>query len=369
MRPAAFLVAAIACASPAAAQVTSVKATATVTRTFKPDVSGAPIVQTVSGPTLAGNDDGGAFGSGSSFQSTSRVDPDAIYFKNANAAAGELVTVDSYTVVDIGFRNDGTTAVRPTLESTILPAGVGLYVGPNCLADVASCGPGTTMPQSRPFDYFGPAVAGSNEIAGASFDFRIRSGSTVLYELTGSLGYVLDPNTGMKSLVTDLDAAAKALLGFDKVSPEGSATEFGYQWQATPITVLFPDGFLLDPGAESSLTYETRVVSYSFATCTTLLTGVCLNSYSAFGDPIGKGSSQPSFAPNMLRAAVSADESANALSFDEFRFGIPTFQNGTLTFQPILGNAAVPEPTAWSMLIVGFGVVGGALRRRRPAIA
>jgi hypothetical protein len=29
--------------------------------------------------------------------------------------------------------------------------------------------------------------------------------------------------------------------------------------------------------------------------------------------------------------------------------------------------SAVPEPATWAMMIVGFGVAGGALRRRRLA--
>ena len=184
---AALLLTALA-ASAAQAQVTSVTATATITRTFRPDVSGVPIVLVTSGTTLGGDDGSDGFGSGASFQSTSRVDPDAVYFKNANAAAGAVVTVDSYTIVDIGFRNNGTTAVAPKLESTILPAGMGLYVGPNCLNGVAGCGPdspGAGLP--KPFGYFGPSVSGDNRIAGASFDFLVRSGTTVLYELKGSL--------------------------------------------------------------------------------------------------------------------------------------------------------------------------------------
>lgn len=31
--------------------------------------------------------------------------------------------------------------------------------------------------------------------------------------------------------------------------------------------------------------------------------------------------------------------------------------------------AAVPEPAAWAMMIVGFGLAGGAMRRRRSAVA
>ena len=33
------------------------------------------------------------------------------------------------------------------------------------------------------------------------------------------------------------------------------------------------------------------------------------------------------------------------------------------------GNAAIPEPASWAMLIAGFGLVGAAMRRRKVAIA
>ncbi len=36
---------------------------------------------------------------------------------------------------------------------------------------------------------------------------------------------------------------------------------------------------------------------------------------------------------------------------------------------PVGGPAAVPEPASWAMLIVGFGIIGLATRRRAPAIA
>ena len=35
----------------------------------------------------------------------------------------------------------------------------------------------------------------------------------------------------------------------------------------------------------------------------------------------------------------------------------------------IRGNLAVPEPASWAMMVVGFGLVGGAVRRRSAAFA
>jgi PEP-CTERM motif len=62
--------------------------------------------------------------------------------------------------------------------------------------------------------------------------------------------------------------------------------------------------------------------------------------------------------------------SANAPTFltGSFTLNNPFFGNGTLTISPIA--SAVPEPTTWAMMIVGFGLVGGAMRfRRRDADA
>ena len=64
-----------------------------------------------------------------------------------------------------------------------------------------------------------------------------------------------------------------------------------------------------------------------------------------------------------------------------FRQGDPLI-NGTLTGLPLqavgVGNlqlniinigGAVPEPSSWAMLIIGFGLVGATLRRRRGLVA
>lgn len=42
----------------------------------------------------------------------------------------------------------------------------------------------------------------------------------------------------------------------------------------------------------------------------------------------------------------------------------------TLSDSPITPPGGVPEPATWAMMIVGFGMIGGAVRRRRlPALA
>jgi PEP-CTERM motif len=53
---------------------------------------------------------------------------------------------------------------------------------------------------------------------------------------------------------------------------------------------------------------------------------------------------------------------------------VPGFENYTLQFSPGIGNrplvvAAVPEPTTWAMMIIGFGAAGSMLRRSKAVIA
>ncbi len=60
---------------------------------------------------------------------------------------------------------------------------------------------------------------------------------------------------------------------------------------------------------------------------------------------------------------------------ESFRFG----QNGAFTGEARSGvqaiasvaaaNGAVPEPATWAMMIVGFGAIGGTLRRRQNVAA
>lgn len=41
----------------------------------------------------------------------------------------------------------------------------------------------------------------------------------------------------------------------------------------------------------------------------------------------------------------------------------------SIGFQLLTGVAAVPEPASWALMIVGFGMVGGAMRRRKPSVS
>jgi hypothetical protein len=41
-----------------------------------------------------------------------------------------------------------------------------------------------------------------------------------------------------------------------------------------------------------------------------------------------------------------------------------------LNFEAVIGvNGAVPEPASWALMIAGFGLVGSAMRRRKPSVS
>lgn len=49
--------------------------------------------------------------------------------------------------------------------------------------------------------------------------------------------------------------------------------------------------------------------------------------------------------------------------------GASTGNPGGFTVSFTGATAAVPEPSSWAMFIGGFGLVGGAMRRRRTAVS
>lgn len=306
-------------------------------------------------PNMSGAFDDG-HGSYGTFATVSEFAVDHIEFKNGNVSGGLYSQATTSTTIDITFKNDGTLAVVPQLQSTILPAGFGMYLADTggCGSDISTCGQSLS---GATLDSLVPSQSSpDSRYAGASFSFSILSDGQEIYSLSGGMTLDYDPGTGMV-LTPDYDAAAGFLLNFTEIG-DGS-TSFGVAWDATPILVALGDiGDLLDPGESRTLTYKTTVSTYTQTGCQD---EVCLIAYSAFGDPVGRGggvASRVAFAPDDF--SILADDGISGVAIQPFAFGFPNFRNGIITYE-----LAVPEPASWLMMIMGMGALGAVLRGRR----
>lgn len=373
-------------ATPAAAQVTGVITHTEADLQFRTPAGGGTFFDPVSGNIIEGSFGSQTFGSGGSFASTSIASTDYIYFKNGNAGTGAQTSAISKTLVDITFKNDGSETVVPTLQSQIVPAGFGIFVGPgNCPNDPSLCNPDDPLTGSPPrtfdsFNYAGPLVPGQTEyvLASASFEFRIYANDFVAYELTGDLSLVLDTVTGIRSVRENIFDAQSSLTGFTRESEVGSQDFIGFQWDTTDILVNFAPGTTLAPGESATLTYETIVQSTTRSNCFGGSAPGCLISYSSFGDPISRGGGGGGSTMGTMMASASDtfgfDAGSNSIGtdpdgilFGQFAFLMPQFKNGTLTY--VLDPTTVPEPDSWALMIGGFGLVGASMRRRRRLVA
>jgi hypothetical protein len=317
------------------------------------------VVPITAEPNMSGafSDGHGSYGT---FATVSELAVDHIEFKNGNVSGGLYSQATTSTTIDITFVNDGLSAVLPQLQSTILPAGFGMYIADigACGADVSSCGQslsgatlaGLVPSQSSP----------DTRYAGASFNFSILSDGQEVYSLSGGMTLDYDPLTGM-SLTPDYDTASGVLANFTEIGD--GLSSFGVAWDPTSIMVALGDiNNLLAPGESRTLTYRTTVSSYTQTACEEG-GSVCLVAYSAFGDPVGRGGGGSSFARALPSefALLAEDTGIAGVDIQPFSFGLPTFRNGVLTFELL----AVPEPSTWLMMIMGMGALGAALRRRR----
>jgi hypothetical protein len=292
---------------------------------------------------------------GTSYNSFVSVGDTAITFESANAGSNANTT--SFSSVSFDVTNN--TGKAATFASTITAAGLGFYLADTSGGCLYSC------PQATSHTFSELLNGGSG--ASVGFNFSVTqttdSGSAVLYSLTGSLGINSD---GLFDDLGNADVPGPRTLlskfgdatGNDFTGDIGLASGVGYVWNATGIS------FDIGSAVSQTLTYRTSVFSNSGASCIGA-TKICLIAYSGFGDPVGRGGDVTAFASLANFASFADVPSLNGPNglITGINFSPTTIDTPTVTFQ------GVPEPATWMTLILGFGLLGGTLRRRRTVAA
>jgi hypothetical protein len=297
---------------------------------------------------------------GSSFATSVSNNPDArtISFEAGNAAIGQPVISTSSASVSFRLTNDTENVVAPTLASTITAAGLGLY-----MADVGTCN-FNSCAQTTSGDTFAnlagiPGAAGP--IAKVGFNFTVTANGDSVFDFNGSETISINPTTG-RAEVSDLTTNIPNFLqGFEKLEPGPAGSALGFVWDATDITVNLPS---LEALSGENIVYTSTVSTMSLAGCATNNPAVCLVGYSSFGDPIGRGGGVSG--TNARLGGLSLDDNPfgppiTGVTFGSASFAYPVFNPDT----GVVTLGGIPEPKTWMSLILGFGLVGATLRRRR----
>jgi hypothetical protein len=286
---------------------------------------------------------------------------------------GSYIQMYSESGVNIGIANGAGLS----LHSTITPAGFGFYVAdvtdnPGCVL-TSSCAEVSPL-SSIGLHSFGAGLDSGTVFAEVGFDFFVTDFggcvefaclSQTLYSVTGRLSLT----AGGILIDSDLTDAMAKLNEFQLVTPERTGDEIyhslGYGWLETE----FNSTLSLLGSTNQLVQYYTDVYSYSSAPC---LEGTgdeagrtfCLVAYSGFGDPIGAGDVfADALAFGLGDVGVfnhDAEHPINGLSFSAFTIDTPLISGNTL----VVGGT-VPEPATWLTMILGFGLLGSVLRRRR----
>jgi len=279
------------------------------------------------------------YGSASRFDSASDLDGDTILFMNGNASLGYDSYSVSRTVIDVSFENTSDEAVRPTLQSQVLQAGMGIYLSDCDAENLLNCD--SITDPSFGFQDLNDSFTGRGTVF-TEFNFSVVAGDQVLYSISG--GFRLDIINGQDNVFTqDFSQVDGVLTNFRQSSEVGSQNQLTFDWDVTDFEVLFPVD--LGSGETGTVRYITEVITGATG-CES--SNPCPIAYGAFGDPIGRGGLSPP-RPSVERSVPVLLELE--ASFDNEVLRIATVDSGIV---PAPMPVPVPAPIALFLLSIAY---------------
>lgn len=187
--------------------------------------------------------------------------------------------------------------------------------------------------------------------------------------LFAAIAFASPAHAGWTGLLVSGSFATNQTLLTQFVSPQvvGPATEFSGTMrdafnQNWTISVDVADDYFsvsfLTPGNANGNVRSSALMSISLSGLTNAAS-LALQSYNCTPSGGFPCTTMTPLGPNVT--SLNATNTTATVTFDTmrtsevYRFGV--------------NAAAVPEPAAWALMMVGFGVLGAALRRRAPAFA
>jgi|GEM_PF-2090588 len=316
-------------------------------------------------------------GFGGSTETKVKVTPTYASFESGVAVSGPQASAESNSGLNVKIVNTGEEAISlNSVGSTIIPAGLGFYMQDRTSGDPKGGNIFTGFGQDDASSFaslFTEDLAGTTfATAGFTFDIfgddYLIGGESVneeaypLYSLSGELTLSFDAN-GNVVVGGSVNAADFYSDNFEDVGLflNGFDTQFNndfalaYNWGQTDIEVFLNQ--IMGGGASTNLYYRTTAYASTTVGCVADSLS-CIVAYSGFGDPIGRGG-------GVSLAAARGFSTQSLDSIDYLKFDpqlIDPFRPNT---SDIGGPGGVPEPSTWTMVIMGFGLLGAALRRRR----
>ena len=198
------------------------------------------------------------------------------------------------------------------------------------------------------------------------FNFRGSSASSQQSGLTFDAGGLLTPNSYSVALTFKFNEKNGAWRRILDVS--GRSSDNGFYVNPSNNLAVFPSAG--SAGNFQSGAYRNVVLTVNGGATSAYIDGGASFTTSSNVMHLTSGPGRLTFFADDTRSPFTTDWSSGSIAALRVYDGVlGAAEIAELNRIPFV-NSAVPEPTAWALMITGFGFVGGAMRRRRqPTLA